>query len=252
MEVPDLIAAVRREGEQLAVGASSTDLDAPIPTCPGWAMRDLLRHVGDVHRWAAAHVAEARQEPIASAADVAGPLPEDADLLGWFAQGHERLVRTLESAPPDLRCWTFLPAPSPLAFWARRQAHETGVHRADAESAGGAIAPFDRAFASDGIDELLFGFFGRRSSEPRDVEPWTLRLHATDGGTDLLLRAGPMGLMTTRDEDGDADCSVQASTSELYLLLWNRWSPDELDVHGDASVLARWRDTMQIHWSRPR
>ena len=35
-----------------------------------------------------------------------------------------------------MRCFAFLPAPSPLAFWARRQAHETGIHRADVESAG--------------------------------------------------------------------------------------------------------------------
>lgn len=32
-------------------------------------------------------------------------------------------------------CWTFLDAPSPLAFWARRQAHETAIHRADAQLA---------------------------------------------------------------------------------------------------------------------
>jgi len=40
----------------------------------------------------------------------------------------------LASAPPDLDCLTFLAAPSPLAMWARRQAHETAIHRVDAES----------------------------------------------------------------------------------------------------------------------
>jgi len=47
----------------------------------------------------------------------------------------------LSAAPPDLRCWTFLPAPSPLAMWARRQAHETTVHRVDAELAAASVAP---------------------------------------------------------------------------------------------------------------
>jgi uncharacterized protein (TIGR03083 family) len=214
-------------------------------------MRDLLRHMGDVHRWAAAHVAEARQEPIRSAEEVAGPIPEDADLLAWFREGHRRLCRTLTTAPADLRCWTFLPAPSSVAFWARRQAHETGMHRADAESAGGRIEPFDAGFAEDGIDELLFGFFGRRSDERREVAPWTLQLSATDRGGEWFLRPEPAGLATTR-EHGDADCSVRARASDLYLLLWNRRSPDGLDVDGDVSVLGRWRDTMQIHWSRSR
>src|SRR5207253_4063893 len=55
--------------------------------------------------------------------------PADAALLAWFRDGHAALVGTLESAPPDLKCFTFLPAPSALAFWARRQAHETGIHQ---------------------------------------------------------------------------------------------------------------------------
>ena len=125
------------------------------------------------------------------------------------------------------------------------------MHRADAESAGGAIGPFDPTFASDGIDELLFGFFGRRSTEPREIEPWTLQLSAEDTGDAWLLHPEPTGLVTTR-EPGDADCSVRATASDLYLLLWNRRASGGLDVDGDPSVLTRWRDTMQIHWSRPR
>ena len=45
------------------------------------------------------------------------------------------LIEALDSASPDLEAWTFLPAPSPLAMLARRQAHETAIHRYDAESA---------------------------------------------------------------------------------------------------------------------
>src|SRR5919109_4979290 len=98
-------------------------------------MRDLIQHMGDVHRWAAAHVAQKRPEPIGRGelAAVAGPLPSDADLLVWFRRGHADLLRTLRTADPDTQCWSFMAAPSPVAFWARRQAHETGIHRADSE-----------------------------------------------------------------------------------------------------------------------
>src|SRR5262249_53658636 len=66
-----------------------------------------------------------------------------AELPGWFREGHAALVQALSVAGPDLNCWAFLAAPSPLAFWARRQAHETAIHRVDAGQA--AVTPGDAA-----------------------------------------------------------------------------------------------------------
>lgn len=37
----------------LGVYAGRAGDDAPVPTCPGWAVRDLVAHVADVHRQAA-------------------------------------------------------------------------------------------------------------------------------------------------------------------------------------------------------
>jgi uncharacterized protein (TIGR03083 family) len=251
VEVAEHIAALRREAERLASAASRADLDAAIPTCPGWRVRDLLRHMGEVHRWASAHVTERRMEPIAAVDTVAGPLPQDAGLLDWFREGHARLVRSLETADPDVQCWTFLPAPSPLAFWARRQAHETGIHRADAESPSGAITPFEPAFAVDGVDELLRAFLSRPGDEVTEDSTPTLHLHAADRDGEWLVRLG-QGRMEVRREHGPADCTVIGSASDLQLLVWNRRAPQGLDVQGDASILAFWRETVQVHWSRPR
>ena len=83
---------------------------------------------------------------------IAGPLegellaggPPDAELLDAYRAGHRILTEALGSADPALACATFLPAPSPLAFWNRRQAHETAIHRADAElAAAGMVTPFE-------------------------------------------------------------------------------------------------------------
>ena len=91
-----------------------------------------------MHRWATGIVAGPRTQPWdVDLDDVVGTWPADADLIGWFGDGVGRLVATLSRAEPDLACWTFLDAPSPLAMWARRQAHETSVHRVDAELAAG-------------------------------------------------------------------------------------------------------------------
>ncbi|TMA53643.1 MAG: hypothetical protein E6J75_15105, partial [Deltaproteobacteria bacterium] len=108
MEVAQHVAELRRQGELLAQAAARAGLDASIPTCPDWRMRDLLQHMGDVHRWAAAHITQRRALGIRDVAGVAGPLPDDPGLLDWYREGHAALVRTLESAAPDLECWTFL------------------------------------------------------------------------------------------------------------------------------------------------
>lgn len=44
MDVGERIDALRREGRLL--------VDAAVRTCPGWVVRDLVRHLGGVHRWA--------------------------------------------------------------------------------------------------------------------------------------------------------------------------------------------------------
>src|SRR5260370_27003394 len=64
--------------------------------------------------------------------------PADDVLLDWFRDGHASLVRALAAADPDLKCWTFMAAPSPLVFWARRQSHETAIHRVDTQQAAAA------------------------------------------------------------------------------------------------------------------
>jgi uncharacterized protein (TIGR03083 family) len=249
MDVAEHTEALRREGEVLAAAAERTDLDADIPTCPDWRLRDLVRHVGGVHRWAAWNVSHPSPEPVngEQEAQLMNSWPADLGLCDWFRAGHAALVETLQAAPPDVACWSFLPAPTPLAFWARRQAHETAIHRADAESASGSITPVPPELGADGLDELLLRFAARRRTLPVDA-PRTLSLRATDVAGDWLVQLGPEGIRTTR-EDGDADCTVEGTASDLYLLLWNRRRPEGLHVRGDTAVLELWRGSMRIRWT---
>jgi uncharacterized protein (TIGR03083 family) len=248
METGEHIAALRREGQLLATAADRSGLSAPIPTCPGWRMRNLLRHMGGVHRWAAAHVADRRIERLNGYSELVGTWPDDLALVDWFRDGHAALVRTLEQADPDLTCWSFLPAPSPLAFWARRQAHETGIHRADAECASGAISSYDVEFARDGIDELLLAFLPRPSTRFRAETPRTFQVHSTDTAGKWLVRVGPDSVDVTTSAEESADCTVSGPAADLYLLLWNRRSADGLRVEGDRSLLDQWRAGVQVSW----
>ncbi len=250
MEIVEHVAALQREGRLLAEAAAGTGLGVPVPTCPEWRMRDLVRHIGGVHRWAAAFVAGSRTQPMSEEEEamIMAPPDDDHALVDWFREGHTHLVHTLEAAAPDVECWTFLAAPSPLAFWARRQAHETAIHRADAESPGATITPFPPAFAADGIDELLSCFITRPGGRLRADPSRTLHVRATDAAADWLVRIGPDRRVVSR-EAGDADCSVHGGANELYLMLWNRRTPDGLEVRGDPALVDLWRRSVQVRWT---
>jgi uncharacterized protein (TIGR03083 family) len=173
--------------------------------------------------------------------------PDDQQLLAWFAAGAEVLIAALTASPAELRCWTFLPARSPLEFWARRQAHETEIHRADVDLArGGREVAFDKALAADGIEELLFGFAAR----VRHLEvPTELRLglSANDLPQSWEVRLAAAGVQAERGV-GAADCSVTGSASDLYLLLWNRLPASAVKVSGPRDALELWQRSVQVTW----
>jgi uncharacterized protein (TIGR03083 family) len=253
MNVDDYIQALRREGALLVSSSWTADLAAPVPSCPRWQLRNLLAHIGFVHRWATAYVSDGLAEMVnePDEADVLDAAPSDEMLRDWVEEGHVALVRALSSAPADLTCWTFLDAPSPLAMWARRQAHETAIHRVDTELAGEQpVHPFDATFAVDGIEELIFGFLGRANPErlggstlgtlgiaPTDAaDRWTLHIQANTVDAERELRS--------------CDAVVHASASDLYLLLWNRHPPGlAVQTVGDDQVVERWRDQFKVTWS---
>jgi uncharacterized protein (TIGR03083 family) len=248
VDTAEHIAILEIEGQRLAAAARRGSLAAPVPTCPGWTLRDLVRHIGGIHLWARTIVSEARNRPFDPYAQLEGNWPADSDLIDWFARGHAALVQALRSAPADLACFAFLPAPSPLAMWARRQAHETGMHRVDAESATGAVTPFATDQAIDGIDELLLGFMARPGQKLKASEGKTLVLSTADADAHWLIRIGPEEPVVTRDDSAKVDCRVAATASDLFRLVWNRQTPDAVALTGDPSVWELWREAVQIHW----
>ncbi|BCM71942.1 hypothetical protein EASAB2608_07276 [Streptomyces sp. EAS-AB2608] len=238
METADFLEILDGEG-QLPAGA-----DAVVPTCPEWRVRDLVGHTGTVRRWAAAFVADAHtaHRPLGDP-----PEPADAELVPWYRDSHRLLLDTLAAAPADEARWISHPAPnpSPPAFWPRRQAHETTVHRYDAEAArGGTPSPIAPNLAVDGLDELLRGFHARSRSRLRSAEPHVLRVHAVGAGAGadavwtVRLTAEPP--VTVRGEEGPAEAELSGPADQLYLALRNRTAVPR--VTGDPSLAALWRE----------
>lgn len=250
MRVDEFIASLREDGRALAGAAEQASLDASVPTCPGWLVKDLLRHVGGVHRWAAAHVARQRRTPFAQEDEQRFfAAPADDALVGWFSEGHLALVDALGTADPALDCWTFLPCRSPLQFWARRQAHETAIHRADAEAAIGRYPDWPPPFAVDGVNELLDGFFARRPQRLAADPASSIALHAVDADVAWTIMMGSGGLRVVAAELSDTTLHLAGTATQLYLLLWNRAGIEGLDVHGDVAAWELWRSRATVTWS---
>mgnify|MGYP001823962459 CR=1 FL=1 len=256
MEVSDYIGFVAAEGDRFATAAEQGGLDVDVPPCPGWDMRELVRHLGLIHLWAAGHVAFPHPPPEETEElgdlarywpDLAGSWPDDADLVAWYRQTHRNLVRVLESAPADTECFTFLPAPSPVTMWARRQASEIAIHRFDAELSRGLTSEFDPAFASDMLDELLCGFVPSRRPLAVDADK-VFHVHADDTDEHWYVTAGPDGRTVARQGDA-ADLTLAGTAAELYLLLWNRTPDSSVTMTGDAELMGLWHGNFRVRWS---
>ncbi len=255
MEIAEHITVIGQDARLFAEAAGQSGLEANIDPCPGWNMRDLVRHLSEIHLWAGAHVARRATkmwvddlaELSASWPDLAVFWPDDDHLIDFYLATNANLIRELESAPADVEAMTFLPAPSPLAMWARRQAHEISIHRFDAQNAAGMTSGFDPALAADGIDELLTAFAPRARTFPIEVTR-TMAVHATDTDDRWHVTMGPTGIATRRGT-GPADVTLVGRAADLYLTMWNRGQDAGIEVAGDQDLLETWHTNHRIRWS---
>jgi uncharacterized protein (TIGR03083 family) len=209
------------------------DLDAPVPSCPGWTLLDLTHHLGGVHRWATAAVVEKR-----SMNDDEIPMPDAFGARAWFLDGATTLVRTLRATPPETECWSFGPKPRRAAFWFRRQPLETAVHAWDAAGSQGVPShPFATELALDGIDEVRHLMFPRQLRLGR-IPPLRRSLAVAPDGTTVrwLFPAGDPAAAGA--DEATPDAVVSGPAEDLYLLLWGRFTVDDprFAVTGDAEA----------------
>jgi uncharacterized protein (TIGR03083 family) len=244
------VAEIEASTAGLAEILAEYDQSLPIPTCPEWTLRQLVTHVGRAHRWAA-EITRTRSDafiPFRAVPD--GKLPDDrAEQQAWLRAGAARIVDAAREAGSDL-VWTFT-GPAPAGFWLRRMAHETLVHRADAQLAAGAEPePVIAAeVAADAIDEwlmLLTGGLGDAGERARALPASaSLHLHATDDGLDgrgeWMIRHDAGGL-TVEPGHGKGDAALTGPAASLLLVLMRRRpvSDPAVTVYGDSAVVDGW------------
>lgn len=239
------LAALRAEGAAfhtaIETAAASGQLDAQVPTCPDWTVRELAFHLARVHRYVASHVA--RGETTKPGRPAPEPT-EGVDPLETFDRHFAELLRVLESVEPDLPAYNWAPQAKRAVFWHRRMAVETAVHRWDAQVAAGPAEPVDAKLATDGITEVVDSMLpaGIRRGPVEGVRG-VVALHAVDVGQNWYVRLRGEGLAlldtdTLLDDDHPHERAQATGTaSDLLLGLYGRVPFDVIEVAGDPRLL---------------
>jgi uncharacterized protein (TIGR03083 family) len=238
----EFVAATRREGQAIA-STGSIGLDAPVPTCEKWTVGQLLMHVGRVYRWATAVVAtRASGEP-----ERPPQAERGTDPLVYLTEGLDDLVAELQAVPADTPMWNWSTGLGGAGFWARRMAHESAVHRWDAQHAHDIAEPLDPDLSADGVSEFLDVVLPRTlARRPADGLYGSLRLRATDMDTDWLVRVSSSSSAVLPADSEPADTTVRGRASWLLLMLTNRIPYGMLDITGDPALLERWQASVHI------
>jgi uncharacterized protein (TIGR03083 family) len=240
---------IEQDGRRLAAAAAAGDLDAAIPTCPGWDVRECVTHTGQVYRHKVACI-RLQRRPV-EADGVEQEPPPGVELLDWFEASLDALLAELRERGPAAPAYTWWPADQTVGFWFRRMAQETAVHRLDVEDGRGTPTPVDPDLAVDGVDEVLDLFLGTWGGNPDDwegVDPHAGKdgtVAVRTGGQAWRSTLGPDAIPLTRG-DGAADAAVTGEPEAVLLWLWGRRPDEVVTLDGDPALLAAYRDRLRI------
>ena len=178
-------------------------------------------------------------------------LPDGAEAReAWLLAGASRLVEAVREAGPSLPVWSWA-GEQTAGFWVRRMAHETVMHRADAEITAGRTVQIAADMAADGISEWLeiipYALDDADLAALADLPGHgeSLHFHATDDGLgeagEWLVRLTPSGVVW-QPGHGKGDGAVRAAAAELLLLLLRRIPSDDprIEVLGNPKLLDHW------------
>jgi uncharacterized protein (TIGR03083 family) len=226
MELSRRVELIKQDSNAFA-DAAARDLTAPIPTCPGWNMVDLLRHEYEVHSFWGRHVANGNAEPDW----FEGPYPPDDELVEAFRANALQLADVLGDTDPEKPCWTWGPEQN-AGFVQRFQVQEVALHRWDAENAVGTPGPIAADGAADAL-ELLSRLVPDASK-------------GAAAGFEVIATDAPLSVTMVASPDLRIAGSLRGPAADLLLVGWKRLSLDAVEVTGDAAAVAAAIDAINV------
>jgi uncharacterized protein (TIGR03083 family) len=239
---PDIfLSHIKSDAARMAELAGG-DLDAAVPPCPGWTVREAVVHTGAVYSHKVACMRKG--QPQSEDDWLHGP-EEGQDTVDWFRARLDELTSELTQRGADAPAFTWYEPIQTVGFWYRRMAQETAVHRVDVESAFDAVTPVDDALAIDGIDEVLDWFLTYQADDvgPDGPGRGTVAVRTGDHIWRVTLRPDDVELSR---EPGSADAVVSGEPSELLLWLWGRRPDAAVGFEGDGDLVSALRERLRV------
>jgi uncharacterized protein (TIGR03083 family) len=206
------------------LAAAIPDAPVDVPSCPGWNTDDLAKHMAHVYLGQAFVVETGSQ---AENKEHLAPYPRTEDCLEFMGWGFEAITKALDINRPERPTWSWHHSDFSVDFWFRRMAHETVIHRIDAELAVGAVTPIDEALALDGVDEVL-DFLPLTGSWPEvpniDFGIVSIVASTTNGSKvwDLKFTNEAATVSTVAESNGAAHLVISGDAEAMDLYLWGR------------------------------
>jgi uncharacterized protein (TIGR03083 family) len=226
------IELLRADGELMATRAPN-GLEREVPPCPGWDVREVMRHTGSVYGHKLVCVRLLR-EPGEGEWQTEPPAGEDT--ITWFRAAHAALIGELVSHSPSDASYTWFPEDQTVGFWYRRMALETAVHRVDVESAFNAMGDVDAELAVDGIDEILTIMLDPSDEFPADGCDGTVVVRA--GGSSWRVHLAPTRTEAALSPDGArGDATLAGDAAAVFLYLWGRVPAEATERSGDITLV---------------
>jgi hypothetical protein len=237
--------------QALRDAAAAAEPTAPVPCCPGWALTDLVFHVAEVylHKLTVIRTGEwPRQWP--------PPGLADEPRLALLDRTYAELTAEFAARGPASKAPTWYDPDQTVAFWIRRMAQETAIHRIDAEQAAGPdVVPVSAVpddLAVDGVDEVLTRFLGYGSVAWADEFAQMKGGHlAGQDGRDAIVVTAGQASWTVRPSprevvvhDGGTDAPravIEGAPDPVLRWLWGRAPDDAVRFSGDPA----WTDYLR-------
>ena len=264
MEASRYVTCLRHDAARLREAADG-HLDLPVPTCPGWTVADLVRHVSRAYQ----HKVKCIQ--LGEFPKPWPPEPSGEDPIAEFDRSLAELLAEFDSHDPADFARTWYTPDQTVGFWIRRMALETVIHRVDAELAYRGVTAVPVDLALDGVDEVLTimlgwvvaedvrehgpeivpGGLADADSRPLEIRAgertWSVVITpsgaevSTEPSTGTASSGTAMGDASAADgaargADGAA-ATVTGDPVDLLLWLWRRGDDSRLTVDGDRALV---------------
>jgi uncharacterized protein (TIGR03083 family) len=207
-----------------------------VPSCPGWTGADLASHVAEVYL----HKTETIRR-----GEFPQPWPPALgdDPLAALDRAYDELTAEFAAHEPDDKALTWYEPAQTVAWWIRRMAQETVIHRVDAElTAGVEPLPIPADLAADGIDEVLVCFLAYGATAYPDhsreymagCDGSTVRIDTESAS--WLVQLGP-DIVTVEQGSADAEAVVRGSEDAVLRWLWRRTGNHAVELDGNRAVV---------------